>query len=133
MELFNSKSNNKIFSFNKIVEETFSFLGNDYKCSFVITESQEMVMFESKNLKIELHRFPGHDPAVYFTSVSFNYKGKELKFSDLISKENPALSQSEIEALTAPRNYPATTLEDAQNSLSKMVELIRQYGYKLLH
>lgn len=133
MTLANSKSNNKNFSFSKVVEEVFSFLGKNYKLSFVVTEAQETVRFESKNLKIELRRFAGHDPTIYFMNVSFNYQGKGLEFADLISMENPALPQPEIETLTAPRNYPATTLKDTQNSLSMMADLIRQYGHKLLH
>ncbi len=65
-------------------------------------------------------------------NVSFNYQGKDLEFADLIGMEHSALTQLEVEALTAPRNYPATTLEDAQNSLSKMVKLIQQHGHTLL-
>ena len=125
--------NNKDFKFNKIVEEYFSFLGKEYKFSFNIIGHWETAKFESKNLTIEFHRFPGHSPIVYFMNVSFNYKGKEMDFADLVSQGNPSLTQNEIEALTASRNYPATTLEEVRNSLSKMLNLICQYGDKLLN
>ena len=81
---------------------------------------------------LSLHRFPGHSPTVYFMNVSFDYRGKKMDFAELVCHENPSLTRIEIEALTASRNYPATTLEEVRNSLSKMLTLIRQYGSKLL-
>lgn len=114
-----SNSNNNDFKFNKIVEEVFSSLGKEYKFSSMAVENWEASKFESKNLTIEFHRFPGHGPTTYFIDASFNYRGKKMDFTDLISHGNPSLTRIEIEALIAPRNYPAATLEEMRDSLSR--------------
>ena len=127
-----SESNSKNFTFSNEVRAVFSFLEKEYNFLFTATENIDTAKFEKKNLIIEFRRFSGHDPTVYFMNISFNYEGKEMEFADLISMENSTLTQFEIEALTASRNYSATTLEDTQNSLSLMADLIRKYSYKLL-
>ena len=132
MTSLNSQPNSKNFSFSEEVKVAFSFLEKEYDFSFVIIEAPDIARFESINLTIEFRRFSGHDPAVYFMNVSFNNKGGKLEFEDLVRHGNPALTSIEVEALTAPRNYPATTLEETQRSLYRMVELIRQYCIKIL-
>lgn len=119
-------SNNNDFKFDEISKEVFSFLGKDYKFYFVDTANWETSKFESKKLTIEIHRFPAHDPKAYFMNVGFDYRGKKMDFADLVSQGNPSLTQNEIEALTASRNYPATTLEDTRNSLFRMAEIVRK-------
>lgn len=121
----NPKVNN--FAFNAEVKRVFSFLVKKYDFLSVDVGTQDIAKFKAKKVIIEFRRFSGHDPRVCFMNVDFYKCGQKTEFSELISQAKQTLTAIEVEALTAPRNYPATTLEDVRRSLSKMAELISQY------
>lgn len=124
----NMTSNNKELNFGNIVKEIFSFLSKKYRFSSASTKNWETAKFDSKNLTIEFHRFPGHSPEIFFINVIFNYRGKEISLADFVSCGNASLTLKEVDALTAPRNYPATSLNEMRDSLFRILDLIRKYA-----
>ena len=130
------QSKNRDFSFVEEVLAIFSFLTVEFNFSYVSTEDPNTVRFKSTDVFVEVRRFPGHDPSIYFLGVELGPVKSDRKITfdliDLMRHAKPTMRLNELEKEAASHNFQATTLEQTQISLARLASLVKTYAGTIL-